>query len=493
MKAVRKYRILFVTSEVQPLMKTGGLADVSAALPAALRSMGHDVRILTPAYADSLQSGQAISVCEQFDGDEAGDDARLLRTSLPESNVPVWMLDVPDFGSRKGSPYLDEEGKPWSDNAERFNRLSQIAALIAGDRVGLGWCADIVHCNEWHTGLIPVWLKQYGLSIATVFTIHNLAYQGLFPREQFDRLALPARLWSPRGLEFHNQLCMIKGGLQFADKLTTVSPNFAREILTPEYGNGLAGVLQERVNDLTGILNGLDTDCWNPKTDPWLKRNYDLASLELKRANKTAIQKQLGLTAGKHIPLVVMIGRLVHQKGVDYVIDAVPELMQSPLQLAILGTGDKSYRKALAGLQAKFPGKFALIDRFGEAIAHRLEAAADMLLMPSRFEPCGLTQLQSLRYGTVPIVSRTGGLLDTVINLESDSSNLKSATGLYIDELTPAGIVRAIQRALELLSRHPAWQVLMQNGMRQDFSWARSARQYERVYREASATVHSRG
>lgn len=473
-------------------MKTGGLADVSAALPTMLRVLGHDVRVLTPAYADSLSCSVEIAACADFDGREAGGNARLLQTTLRGGQLPAWLFDIPAFSLRHGSPYTDGQGIPYPDNAERFNRLCKIAALIAGDRVGLNWRADVVHCNEWHTGLIPIWLKQYKLPVASVFTIHNLAYQGLFPREQFDRLGLPGELWNHRGLEFHDQLCLIKGGLQFADRLTAVSPSFAREILTPEYGTGLEGVLQERSGVLSGIVNGLDTDCWNPQTDPFLKYRYGAQSLQKKVSNKTAIQKQLGLEVRKDLPLVVMIGRLVHQKGVDHVIAALPELLRKRLQMVVLGTGDRSYARSLAGFQTAFPKQFVSLDGFEEGLAHRLEAAADMLLMPSRFEPCGLTQLQSLRYGTVPLVSRTGGLLDTVINLAPDCSNAGTATGLYIDVLTPQGIIRTIQRALELFSVPAQWNALMQNGMRQDFSWTRSAHQYEQVYADALTGITAR-
>lgn len=482
-----KYRVLFVTSEVQPLMKTGGLADVSASLPAALRARGHDVRILTPAYADSLTRGFDIRPQHRFLPPPGMRKMKLLETVLPEYGVPSWLLDMPAFSARSGSPYVDARGLPYPDNAECFNSLCRVAAWIAAGNAGLGWQPELVHCNEWHTGLVPVWLGLDDIPVASVFTIHNLAYQGLFPRDDFEQLQLPASLWHHQALEFHNHVSFIKGGLQFADRLTTVSPTFAREILLPENGEGLDGVLRERSAELTGILNGLDTRCWNPEDDPLLTQNYSFDSLQFKSVNKLSVQRQLQLEETRKLPLVAVIGRLAYQKGIDVLLDALPELMELPLQLAIIGSGDLPYEAALLDAAQRYPRRMAVHLGFNEALAHRLEAGADILLMPSRFEPCGLTQMQSLRYGTVPVVGRCGGLIDTVTETDPISLNNQTATGFFIDPLSPENIVATMRKVLDAYRRPDEWRALMGQGMRQDFSWDRSARNYETVYHAAMA------
>lgn len=479
------YRILFVTSEVQPLMKTGGLADVSAALPAALRVRGHDVRVLTPAYADSFDSGVAIRPVPAFKPPDFLAQARLGQASLPEEGLPVWLLDVPSFSERSGSPYHDANGEPYGDNAQRFNHLCRIAAWIAAGEAGLSWQPDIVHCNEWHTGLVPVWLSVDQLSAASVFTIHNLAYQGLFPRRDFDVLGLPDSLWHHQALEFHGQLSCLKAGLQFADRLTTVSPTFAREILTPQGGEGLDGVLRERAGALTGIINGLDTRRWDPRHDPALARTYGVDSVEGKAKNTVAVRREMHLARGDGRPLVAVIGRLAFQKGIDVLIEALPELLALAMDVAIIGTGDRSYEEALKELAEAYPGRLAVRTAFDESLAHRLEAGAALLLMPSRYEPCGLTQMQSLRYGTVPVVGRCGGLVDTVVGMDAVSRSSGTATGFFIDPLSPTGIVAAMKQALACYDDAQTWRGLMQRGMQRDFSWDRSARSYEKVYRDA--------
>lgn len=481
------YRILFVSAEVQPLMKTGGLADVSANLPAALRARGHDVRILTPAYAGSTSRDSATHAVKNFHSPSAHNRDRVLESRLDKGAVPVWLFDTPAFNKRRGSPYVNAHGHPYADNAESFNSLCKVAAWIAGNRAGLSWQPDIVHCNEWHTGLVPVWMRLNGIQVASIFTIHNLAYQGLFPRAEFDKLGLPAWLWQHQALEFHDQCSFMKGGLLFADYLTTVSPTFAREILDPGYGEGLDGVLRERADRLQGILNGLDTDTWNPEDDPLLERNYAADSLDAKSANKAAVRTELGLSDGGDEPLIAVIGRLAHQKGLDELLEALPDLLTLPVQFAILGSGDRRYEQALKKAAAKFRGRLSVHIGFDESLAHRLEAGADMLLMPSRFEPCGLTQMQSLRYGTVPVVARCGGLIDTVTDTTPASLADGSATGFFIDPLSPEEIVAAVQRAVGLFRRPQDWRKLMRQGMQQDFSWEHSARCYESVYHKAVA------
>lgn len=474
-------RVLFVAAEMAPFMKVGGLADVVQGLPAALRTSGHDVRVLMPAYTD-VQHGAAV---ENYRAPEGCDDTRLFETSAPECDVPIWMLDAAGFRDRPGNPYVDARGQPYPDDALRFGQLGRVGAAMAADACGLGWRPDVVHVHDWHAGLVPVWMLLRRAPAAVVFTIHNLAHQGLFPRTTLAALGLPAWLWHYEALEFYGRLSFMKGGLVFSDHLTTVSPAYAKEILTEIGGCGLGGLLSARAKDLTGILNGIDTAQWDPATDSFLDLHYSARNPRPRRALKRSLQQAFGLPVRKDVPLIGFIGRLVNQKGIDVLIEALPGLMRLPVQLVALGSGEQKYEQALAGAVQSWPEQLAVRVAFDEALAHRMYAGLDMLLMPSRFEPCGLGQLYAMRYGTIPVVHTVGGLADTVVDADEKNLEAGTANGLGFAPLEATALSYAVERAASIYRQHPdTWRSLVQAAMECDFSWNASARRYEAVYAE---------
>lgn len=479
------HNVLFVTSEAHPLAKTGGLGDVCGSLPPALQALGADMRLLLPAYPQAKRAAGALRPVAQIPLAFSDVPATLLEGVLPGSDVGLWLIDHPPAFAREGDPYMDESGVPWPDNAERFAVLCAAAIAIADETAALNWRPDIVHCHDWQTGLVPAVLALRDRRPATVFTIHNLAYQGLFPADTFARLGLPPALWSMQGLEFYGQVSFIKGGIAAADQLTTVSPTYAREIQTPVFGAGLDGLLRLRADRLSGILNGVDTDTWNPATDAYLAQPYSADSLARKSANKSALQKQLQLPVAPERPVIGMIGRLVDQKGFDLVLDAWPQLARQGAQLVVLGTGDSALEDAWRDMQRAYPEQLAAHIGYDEALAHRIEGGADIFLMPSRFEPCGLNQMYSLRYGTIPIVRRVGGLADTVVDASTQALAAGTATGFAFDDETPRALAAAVTRALAAYADKPRWRALALNGMRQDFSWNKSAREYLALYARA--------
>lgn len=472
-------KILFVTSEAYPLIKTGGLADVSGSLPQALDALGHDVRIVMPAYADVLANLGGLSSKRI---NQAGAAIEIFETNLPGSPVPVWLVAHNGAFDRSGNPYLAENGKPWPDNAERFGLLCRVAVEIAMNRVGFAWKPEIVHCNDWQSGLIPALLEDEPNRPATLFTIHNLAYQGVFPAETFRKLGLPPRFWSPASLEFYGQLCFIKGGLVYADRISTVSPNYAIEIQGKEFGCGLEGLLEERADHLSGIINGIDEEAWNPATDPHLPAHYNTADMAGKATNKAKLQQRFNLDQDPSVAVIAMVGRTVQQKGIDLVIEALPDLMELPLQLVILGSGEKKYEQTLKHWNSLYPDRIALTLGYDEPLAHLIEAGADLFLMPSRFEPCGLNQMYSQRYGTVPIVRRVGGLADTVEDATLDNLIGAQASGIVFDEADAEELLIAIQRALKLFANKTLWGQIREVGMGKDFSWQKSAEKYLDLY-----------
>ena len=472
--------ILFATSEVFPLIKTGGLADVAASLPRALIKLKHNVRIVLPGYASVMKAVAGdVKKVTVFDVD--GESVTLWRTLLPGTRVLVWLVDAPAFSERDGNPYCGPDGFDWPDNAQRFLLFAKVARLIALNQAGLDWPVDVVHCNDWQTGMIPALLAQDNPRPATVFTIHNLAYRGLFSWDTFTSLGLPHELWHMDRLEFYGQFSFMKGGLVYADRVTTVSPTYAEEIQTPDAGNGLDGLLRHRQAVLSGILNGIDADEWNPGTDKHIAQTYNRLTLTNKEKNKEALQERSGLEVSEK-PLLGFIGRLVDQKGVDLILSNLPQLLSEGCQCVILGSGMKDYEERLAQLAQEFPEQLSVTIGYSEILAHQIEAGADIFLMPSAYEPCGLNQLYSLRYGTLPVVHAVGGLRDSVIDFAEPTQT--DATGFMFYQYTAHGLYNAIQRALAAFQDKKIWRMLQNNGMSKDLSWRRSAEEYGRLYGE---------
>lgn len=476
-------RILFASSEATPLIKTGGLADISGSLPAALKSMRQAVRLVLPAYPQALERAGKTRQVARLSID--GNAVTLHEGRMPDSGVIVWLVDSPKHFDRGGGPYSDAEGNDWPDNAERFTLFCRVVVEIAMGRAGLKWKPQVLHCNDWQTGLVPALLHLEGDRPATVFSIHNLAYQGRFPWSTFHRLGLPESLWHYSALEFYGDMSMIKGGLVFADRLTTVSPSYAREICMPGLGNGLDGLLSYRCDRLSGILNGVDYTIWDPAHDSLIEHNYGVEQPAPKADNKAELQRRLGLPEEPAAPLLGLVSRFVEQKGIDLLLDAAPQLLGEGAQLVLLGSGDRALESRARILAQAHPQQVAVSIGYDETLAHRIEAGADFFLMPSRFEPCGLNQLYSLRYGTLPVVHRTGGLSDTVVHTDRQSLRDGSATGFVFDHPTTDALIRAVRQALACYRQAECHSQVMENAMRQDFSWGKSAREYLLIYRQA--------
>jgi len=477
-------RVLFASSEAHPLVKTGGLGDVSGSLPDALKRLGADVRVILPGYPQAIERAGAVTAIAELSVGRAGAAVRILEGRLPGSSVPVYLVDAPAYFHRAGHPYIGPDGRDWQDNHLRFGVFNETVAALAVDHTHIGWKPTIVHCNDWQSGLVPALLRAELDRPATIFTIHNLAYQGLFDRAALDEIGLDPALWSMNGLEFYGKLSFMKGGLAFADRLTTVSPTYAHEIRTQQLGAGLEGLLSERADRLTGILNGIDYRFWDPATDPYLPAHYDRDDLTGKAANKEALQSRFALPLDPAAPLLGHIGRMVEQKGTDLLLDALPRLLRrGDVQAVILGSGDLALEDAAQRLAAAWPGRVGAYVGYDERLAHLIEAGSDMFVMPSRFEPCGLNQMYSLRYGTPPIARRTGGLADTVVDASSSALGAGTANGFVFAQASPEALLEACHRALGLFSNRQAWRSLVRQGMSQDFSWMRSAREYLELYR----------
>jgi len=482
-----RLRVLYVAAEAHPWIKTGGLADVAGALPAALRALGHDVRVLLPGYGAAMTRAEELEVdapAAVAGPDNAG--SALLATRTVDG-VPVWFDDRPAFRARMDNPYSAADGQPHPDNAEAFAAFARTAARIAGDDLGLGWQADIVHINDWHTGLVPAWLMLARVPAASVFTIHNLAFQGAFPAHMMEPLGLPAWLNHWQALAHHDEFSFMKGALVFADRITTVSATYAEEILQPARGEGLDGVLRHRQEHLHGIVNGIDTRAWDPARDRHIAHNYDASDARDKSANRDALTAELGLDAGRNTPILAWVGRLATQKGADLLLAALAKLLALPACVVILGSGDARIERSLRTAARKHPGRLHVRTGFDEAFAHRLYAGADMLLMPSRFEPCGLAQLNAMRYGTIPIVHATGGLAETVVDAGRTTLAKNTATGFQFHEPTAAALVARCRDAVAMFRDDTQWQSLVRAAMARDSSWARSAEMHVDVYRQALA------
>lgn len=472
--------LLFATAEAYPFVKTGGLADVSAALPAALAASGLSTRIILPGYPQALESAGRLTEVARFTRILGFGTLRLLETNLPGSSAKVWLVDCPDLYNRRGGPYQDENGEDWPDNQLRFALFGHVAAEAANGAVR-GWMADIVHANDWHCGLLPLLCSMRSAPRpSTVFTVHNLAYQGLFDVSEFDRLGIPAD--SFQQIEFYSRLSFMKAGIATADAITTVSPNYAREILTPQYGCGLDGLLRERESRITGILNGADYGIWDPSVDPHIARNYAAQSPGAKLACKRAIQNEFGLSTCSDAPLLAFMSRLVHQKTPDLVLNALPALLEDGVQFALVAEGESEYERAFKELETRYRGQVAVQIGYQERLAHCLLAGADLLLHPSRYEPCGLVPIYALRYGTIPVVRKSGGMADTVSDATREALSEGTATGFCFETPAVAELISTVHRAMSARTQHVIWRRLVQNAMRQDFSWHNSARGYASLY-----------
>jgi starch synthase len=482
MSASPKLPVLFATSEVAPLIKTGGLADVAGALPAALMHAGLDVRVLIPGYRQVLDAVKSRGKLASFPPLGEMPASQLLAAKLG-NGVPLLIIDCPQLYDRPGGPYQDVSGKDWPDNALRFGLLSYLAAVLASAASPISWRPRILHCNDWQSGLAPAYLRfTSGDKARTVMTIHNLAYQGVFPPQTASRLGLPPASFSPEGVEYYGNMSFLKAGLYYADHLTTVSPHYAQQIQSEPLGMGLQGLLAHRAASLTGILNGIDTDAWDPETDPYITRYYNASRLPAKIDNKRALQTRFGLTANDEIPLLGAIGRLTDQKGFDLLVEIAPALLRLPAQLVILGSGDRDLQEALQAIGQDHRGKAGAFIGYDESMAHLIEAGADIFVMPSRFEPCGLNQMYSQRYGTIPIVHDTGGLHDSVVDCNVATLSDKTATGFVFSPATSAALLSAVRRAVEAYGDKKTWRQLQKNGMARDFSWEHSAQLYAELY-----------
>lgn len=479
----RPLRILQAGSEVFPLIKTGGLADVLGALPPALAQLDHDVRLVLPGFApvvDAVLHQRPVATLGAMFG-AARVTVRLGR--LPFSHLPVYVVDAPLLFRRPGGPYQDAQGADWPDNLQRFALLGWVAAHLASGELDPAWQPDVLHAHDWHAAMACSYLQAHASPVARVFTIHNLVFQGLFPMADFGLLDLTARFASAAGLEFHGQLSFMKAGLKHAHRITTVSPTYAREIATHEFGAGLDGVIRLRQADVSGILNGVDEAVWNPATDAALAQRYSAEQMEGKAACKTALQRRFGLEERPESPLFGLVSRLSAQKGLDLVLAAAPALLDEGGQLVMQGSGDPALERALLDLAAAWPGQIGVEIGYDEARAHQLIAGADVVLVPSRFEPCGLTQLYGLRYGSLPLVRRVGGLADTVIGADPLSLADGTATGIVFDEPVPWALVDAIRQAVGLYRQPDLWRSVQRRAMAERFSWHEAAVAYDDLYR----------
>ena len=478
-------RVLFVSPEIFPLVKTGGLGDVAGALPVALAAAGADLRLLMPAYAGLRQAADAKPAASLGNPFGLG-ETTLLKGRLPGSRMPLWLVDNPALFDRPGGPYQDSDGLDWPDNDLRFALLGWAAARLSSAASPLAWRPDILHGHDWQCGLAGAYLEAWGgPRPGIVFTIHNMAFQGNFPPSLMPRVALPWSLYTMAGCEFWGHFSYLKAGLVYADRLTTVSPSYAGEIQLPASGFGFEGLLAERAAVLSGILNGADYRIWDPSADGELPQPYGADDVAAgKAANKAALQAELGLTLDPGAPLLVVVSRLSDQKGMDLLLAALPAALAQGAQLALLGSGEKHYEQAFQSLAAARPAQVAVRIGYSEPLAHRLQGAGDVLVMPSRFEPCGLTQIYALRYGTVPLVRRTGGLADTVVDAAYDSMLQETATGFAFDLPTASALQWSLERAIGLYRRPTQWQKLQRQGMRQSFTWDQAAAAYLDLYQQ---------
>ena len=484
-------KILFASSEVWPLIKTGGLGDIAYSLPHALQDLGEDVRIVLPAYQDVLKQFSSFEILGWLSLPLAGtvQTVRVLQVKHDKFAMPIWLIDSQNLFDRAGNPYSHADGYDWPDNAERYTLFAQAVARLAMDDLNTGWKADVVHSNDWQTGLVSAFLDNEIDRPRRIFTIHNMAYGGNFSHDVFNHLRLPSHWWSAEGVEFYGNFSMLKAGMIYSDMITTVSPTYAKEICTPAFGYGMEGVLSSRSYKLKGILNGIDTNIWNPEKDPFINDNFSAKNINSGKAkNKKALLESYGLKSTKEnleAPLLGMVSRLVEQKGLDMVIETLPVLLKvTHANFIFIGTGHPHFEAQLLQLSEQYPERVMTFIGYSEEKAHLLEAGCDLFLMPSRFEPCGLNQLYSLRYGTIPIVHKTGGLADTVVDAKQQKGTLdKASTGFVFNEAKSSELLKTILKALKLYSKKKSWNQLQKNAMQQNFGWEKSAQEYLALYK----------
>ena len=465
---------------MHPLVKTGGLADVVGALPEALSMHGVDVTTLLPAYPAVLARISGARTVKRYDA-LFGGPARLLWAK----ERGLLLLDAPGLFQRAGGLYGDAEGNDWPDNLQRFAALAAVAHELAMGEVK-GFAPQLLHLHDWQAALAAAYGRFGGSRVPAVLTIHNLAFQGRFDASVFPLLGLPAEAFQVDGVEYYGGVGFLKAGMRFADALTTVSPTYAQEIVEPAHGMGLDGLLRERAGDLHGIVNGIDTGEWNPETDTHLAARYAAGKLKARARNKAAVEALFGLEPGDG-PIFCVVSRLTWQKGMDLLADALDDLVMMGGRLALLGSGDRALEGAMLAAAARHPGRIGVRIGYDEGISHQLQGGADAILVPSRTEPCGLTQLYGLRYGCVPVVARTGGLADTVIDANDAAVMAGVATGVQFGPLDAASLRRAMRRAVDLYAEPEVWKRLQLAGMRADFSWERSAGLYASLFRAVAA------
>lgn len=477
---MKPLNVLSVTSELYPIIKTGGLADVAGALPSALSHEGVQVVSLLPGYPAVMNALGRVEVVHDY-ASLFGGPVRLL--SATSNQLNLFVVDAPHLYERPGSPYLTPDGRDWPDNARRFAALGRVAADI-GQGLVPGFLPDIVHAHDWQAGLTPAYLHYSDVPRpGTVITIHNIAFQGIFPADLLYELGLPPHAFNVDGVEYYGQIGFLKAGLRLADRITTVSPTYAKEIQTPEGGMGLDGLLRTRSNDVFGILNGIDESVWDPAADPALEATFTRDAFEGREVNKGALRKRLGLKPDPDAMLFGVVSRLSEQKGLDLVLAALPSLLSSGAQLALLGAGDRTLEESFRAASVVYPGQVGCFFGYDETLAHLIQGGSDALLVPSRFEPCGLTQLCAMHYGSIPIVARVGGLADTVIDANEMAIASGVATGFQFAPVNLTGLIDATSRAKSLWSDQESWRRLQRNGMAAEVGWSRPARQYAHLYR----------
>ncbi len=480
--SLSRLRILYATSECAPLVKTGGLGDVAGALPSALRRIGLDARVLLPGYPAVLSALTDARAAARIDAHALLPAAGVLEAKLPQG-TPAWVIDCPALYDRPGGPYQDAAGIEWDDNPLRFGMLSRVAAMLGARQSPVAWRAQVVHANDWQTGLAPAYAALAGDdAIPSVMTIHNLAFQGTFAPHWVAELGLPSSSFAVDGVEYYGRFSFLKAGLFYANAITTVSPTYAEQIQHEDLGMGLHGLLAGRRDVLTGILNGIDSAVWDPASDPAIPERYTAATLTRKAASKRALQMRFGLEPRAGVPLLGAVTRLSPQKGIDLLLEVADAVLALPAQMIVVGTGESALEQRVRALASAHPQNMATFIGFDESLAHLVEAGADAFVMPSRFEPCGLNQMYSQRYGTPPIVHATGGLDDSVVDCTAQTLAAGTATGFKFSPPSAAALMAAIARCAAAYRDPPVWRALQRNGMARDFGWNASAQAYAAIY-----------